>query len=127
MELYFVNFEYKRRTGELTLADLDSLALQIIEKFPDSAEEFSSTWDYFMLDEYQDTSPLQVKILNAIIRDKTCFVVGDPQQSIYLFRGARSEVFEKKQTEMQQSGAQVDFLETNYRSEPTLMNFINLF
>ncbi len=125
--LYFVNFEYKRRTGELTLADLESLALQIIEKFPDSAEEFSSTWDYFMLDEYQDTSPLQVKILNAIIRDKTCFVVGDPQQSIYLFRGARSEVFEKKQTEMQQSGAQVDFLETNYRSEPTLMNFINLF
>lgn len=126
-DLYEVNFNHKRRTGELTMSDLESLTLQIIEQHPDCVEEFSESWDYFMIDEYQDTSPLQVRILNAIVRNKTCFIVGDPQQSIYLFRGARSEVFDIKQKEVQLAGARVDFLETNYRSEPSLMNFINLF
>jgi ATP-dependent helicase/nuclease subunit A len=126
-ELYEISFRQKRLTGELTLTDLESLTLQIIENHPEAAKEFSDSWDYFMIDEYQDTSPLQVKILNSFVRNRPCFVVGDPQQSIYLFRGARSEVFDLKQKEMAESNASIDFLETNYRSETSLMNFINLF
>lgn len=126
-DLYEVSTRQKRLTGELTMGDLENLTLQIIEGHPAAAREFSETWDYFMLDEYQDTSPVQVKILNHLIGQKPCFVVGDPQQSIYLFRGARSEVFEQKQKQMNEAGAQIDFLETNYRSEPTLMKFINEF
>ncbi|MGZ3690763.1 MAG: UvrD-helicase domain-containing protein, partial [Pseudobdellovibrio sp.] len=125
--LYQISFDHKRRTGEMTISDLETISLQIIEEHPEAAQEFSDSWDYFMIDEYQDTSPLQVKILDQLIRDKTCFVVGDPQQSIYLFRGARSEVFETKQKQMLAKNAQVDFLETNFRSEPTLMSFINQF
>ncbi|MCC2679271.1 MAG: exonuclease RexA [Pseudobdellovibrio sp.] len=126
-DLYEISTQQKRLTGELTMGDLENLTLQIIEKYPAAAREFSETWDYFMLDEYQDTSPVQVKILNHLIGQKPCFVVGDPQQSIYLFRGARSEVFEQKQKQMAEAGAQIDFLETNYRSEPSLMKFINEF
>lgn len=126
-DLYEVSLKQKRISGELTMGDLESLSLQIIENHPAAAEEFSESWDYFMLDEYQDTSPIQVKILNSLIGKKPCFVVGDPQQSIYLFRGARSEVFEQKQKQMAASNAQIDFLETNYRSEPALMKFINDF
>jgi ATP-dependent helicase/nuclease subunit A len=118
---------HKRFTGELTIADLENLSLQLLEQHPETAIEFSESWDYFMVDEYQDTSPLQVRILNQIIRDKPCFVVGDPQQSIYLFRGARSEVFEEKQEEMRLKNADIGFLEVNYRSEPRLMNFMNEF
>ena len=127
VELAAINFEHKRSTGELTIADLESLSLKIIQDFPEAAEEFSGAWDYFMVDEYQDTSPLQVQILNSLIRNKPCFVVGDPQQSIYLFRGARSEVFTQKQAEMEAQKAEVMFLQTNYRSEPALMNYINHF
>jgi ATP-dependent helicase/nuclease subunit A len=122
-----INFEHKRATGELTIADLEILSLKIIQEFPQAAEEFSNAWDYFMVDEYQDTSPLQVQILNSLIRNKPCFVVGDPQQSIYLFRGARSEVFAQKQAEMEVQKAEVMLLQTNYRSEPALMNYINHF
>lgn len=126
-ELHSQLIEHKRTTGELTISDLETLSVQILEQFPDAAAEFSASWDYFMIDEYQDTSPLQVRILNLIIQNKPCFVVGDPQQSIYLFRGARSEVFDIKQAEMQKAGAAVSVLDTNYRSEPPLMNFINDF
>lgn len=126
-ELYEIMTLYKRNTGELTISDLENLSLQLLEQHPDTAKDFSTGWDYFMIDEYQDTSPLQVRILNQIIQDKPCFIVGDPQQSIYLFRGARSEVFSEKLVEMQNKNAEILFLETNYRSEPTLMNFINQF
>ena len=126
-QLSDINFEHKRSTGELTIADLESLSLKITQEFPEAAEEFSNAWDYFMVDEYQDTSPLQVQILNSLIRNKPCFVVGDPQQSIYLFRGARSEVFTQKQAEMEAQKAEVMLLQTNYRSEPALMNYINHF
>lgn len=124
-DLFKAQYEHKRRTGQLTIGDLESLSLQLIEQQPEAVREFADAWDFFMIDEFQDTSPIQVKILNELIGRKPCFVVGDPQQSIYLFRGARSEVFEQKQTEMTKSGARVDLLDTNYRSEPTLMNHIN--
>lgn len=126
-ELYTRMIEHKQNTGELTISDLETLSLQLSEQYPATAKEFSQSWDYFMVDEYQDTSPLQVKILNRLIGDRPCFVVGDPQQSIYLFRGARSEVFEQKMKEMEALNAQIQFLETNYRSEPALMSFMNDF
>lgn len=126
-ELSVISLQHKQNTGELSIADLENLSLQLLEQHPETAIEFSETWHYFMIDEYQDTSPLQVRILNQIIRNKPCFIVGDPQQSIYLFRGARSEVFSEKLDEMKEKNAEIIFLETNYRSEPRLMNFINGF
>ena len=89
----------------LTISDLENYSLRLIQSFPDAAHEFSQTWDFFMIDEYQDTSPLQVEILNRIVGEKPCFIVGDPQQSIYLFRGARSEVFDAKESELKSSAS----------------------
>lgn len=126
-ELSEISTQQKRNTGELTISDLENLSLRLLEQHPETAVEFSDGWDYFMIDEYQDTSPLQVRILSQIIRDKPCFIVGDPQQSIYLFRGARSEVFAEKLNEMKNKNAEIIFLETNYRSEPSLMSFMNSF
>lgn len=124
-ELFELVISYKKNTGELTISDLENISLQLVREHPDTAEEFSSSWDYFMIDEYQDTSPLQVKLLNSIIQNKPCFIVGDPQQSIYLFRGARAEVFTTKQNEMISQNSHIELLETNYRSRPSLMKFIN--
>lgn len=126
-ELYQADMAYKRKTGELTIADLENYSLMLIEQFPELAQEFSRSWDFFMIDEYQDTSPLQVRILNDLVKDRPCFIVGDPQQSIYLFRGARSEVFNEKEVELKSQNVETRILNTNYRSDPSLMSFINDF
>ncbi len=126
-ELYVLDFEHKQSTGELTIADLENMAWQLTQLYPRSAEEFSDSWDYFMIDEYQDTSPLQVNLLNQLVREKPCFIVGDPQQSIYLFRGARSEVFVSKESELKEKNITTRILDRNYRSEPSLMQFMNDF
>lgn len=117
--------ETKKVTGQISIADLELLSLELIRQSPKYAEEFSSQYDYYMIDEYQDTSPLQVQILEKLTEKKSHFVVGDPQQSIYLFRGARSEVFHNKYQKSLANQDEIIHLETNYRSDEKLMNFIN--
>lgn len=125
-EALLARFEMeKRRRGQLALSDLESWSLRLAREFPESAIAFSENWDFWMIDEYQDTSPLQVEILRRLIGAKPEFVVGDPQQSIYLFRGARSQVFLDKELEMEKAGFERQSKMTNYRSKPSLMAFIN--
>lgn len=126
-ELYILDQAHKKRSGELTISDLENYSLRLIHHHPEVAQDFSNSWDFFMIDEYQDTSPLQVQILNQIVGDRPCFIVGDPQQSIYLFRGARSEVFNQKEEELRQKNVEIRVLNTNYRSDPPLMSFVNEF
>lgn len=126
-DLLSLELDYKKKKGELTISDLENLSLKLMNEHPQTVSEFSELWDYFMVDEYQDTSPLQVQLLNRILQDKPFFIVGDPQQSIYLFRGARSEVFSNKEHEVKSNNGLVRFLNTNYRTNPSLMNFINHF
>lgn len=115
----------KLDSGELTMSDLELVTLEVLRRDPKLGELFASEWDYWMVDEYQDTSPVQVKILKSFIHRSAHFMVGDPQQSIYLFRGARSEVFQEKLEEMQSAGHQVLRLSTNYRSRSQLVSFFN--
>ena len=115
----------KIESGEITQSDLELLALRLIRVSPETAEAFSQEWDYWMIDEYQDTSPIQVEILKHLIGEKPSFVVGDPQQSIYLFRGARSELFFAKHKEIQEKQESYQELLKNYRSEPELLEFFN--
>lgn len=109
----------------ITMSDLEFFSLKIIREFPEAARVFSAEWDYWMVDEYQDTSPLQVEILKGLIGPTSHFTVGDPQQSIYLFRGARTEVFSQKMSDLKIAGQDVLELMTNYRSRETILNFIN--
>src|SRR5690606_24820612 len=78
-----------------------------------------------MIDEYQDTSPLQVELLKHLVGKSPHFVVGDPQQSIYLFRGARSDVFHAKVREIETLQGEVQTALKNYRSRAPLLEFIN--
>ncbi len=117
----------RKLKNEITISDLETLCLQIIRTSKNAAKQFSTEFDYFMVDEFQDTSPTQLNILNELIGDRPHFVVGDPQQSIYLFRGARSEVFLSKQAEALKGNYENIRLNTNYRSRPSLMKFMNKF
>ena len=117
----------KKESGVFEISDLELLTHQTISQEPQLAERFSQEWDYWLIDEYQDTSPLQIEILKSLIGDKPSFIVGDPQQSIYLFRGARSEIFDIQQKKTLNQGGKLTFLDTNYRSCPELLYFFNDF
>lgn len=117
--------EEKLKTGELSLADLELIAMKLLKDFPETAKLFSEEWDYWMVDEYQDTSPLQVELLKALMGERPSFTVGDPQQSIYLFRGARSEVFLQKEQEIKALKGNALEMMKNYRTQGPLLQFFN--
>lgn len=114
-----------RDTGVFDMRDLERYAWRAIREKPELAQAFSADVDFWLIDEFQDTSPVQVEILKSLMGQKFGFFVGDPQQSIYLFRGARSEVFNEKEVEVVRSGGIASSLEVNYRSRPALVEFFN--
>ena len=75
----------KKNEGLMSIHDLELTTLNILRTKPHVAKTFSQQWDYWLIDEYQDTTPLQVEILDGLRGTSKEFVVGDPQQSIYLF------------------------------------------
>ena len=117
----------KLERGMLEISDLEHLALLCVRENPAAAESFAREWDHWLIDEYQDTSPFQVELIRALSGVSPSFIVGDPQQSIYLFRGARSDVFEKKEKEILESGGSRRLLTVNRRSRPELLLFLNDF
>lgn len=117
--------EEKFRSGLIELEDLELFALELIRKAPSAAERFADGWDHWLIDEYQDTSPRQVLLIEALAKGRPQFVVGDPQQSIYLFRGARPNVFLDREESAVRNGHEKTELLGNRRSHPRVMEFIN--
>lgn len=115
----------KRRSQRFSMGDIENLCERLIQEDPQSAAQFSKNFDYWMIDEFQDTSPRQIRTLEKLIGESLSFKVGDPQQSIYLFRGARSEVFSEEIEKNKKRGGTNQLLDTNFRSHPQVMRFIN--
>ena len=91
---------------------------------------------HLLVDEFQDTSRPHFALLRAILADwqpgdsRTCFFVGDPMQSIYLFRDAESRLFHQvREDGMEIGGAHLPMtalqLSTNFRSTPAIVNPLN--
>lgn len=119
--LYEVWAQYKKSHGIMDIEDLELQAYRLLQSEPEIAAEYAEQFDYWFVDEFQDTSPLQLKILDIIVGSSPSYVVGDPQQSIYLFRGARSEVF----TDKENAFGDVTYMQNNYRSQKYLLDFVN--
>ncbi len=75
--------------------DLEHLSLQVLEN-PENAAALKEEFAYIFVDEYQDSNPVQEKIINSIRRERNLFLVGDLKQSIYKFRLADPELFIEK-------------------------------
>lgn len=117
--------DQKIKTSQLRMSDLELMSAVVLKNKPETGVYFSMDWNYWMIDEYQDTSPLQVYLLKNLIQDRPQFIVGDPQQSIYLFRGARSEVFEEKLQEFSKNQSVISEKLDNYRSRAPVLHLIN--
>lgn len=88
----FALYEQLKDSGDRLLLDFDDILFHIaaaIESSPAIAEEFRARYRSFVVDEYQDVTPLQQRVLNAWLGDRDDItVVGDPNQTIYSFNGA---------------------------------------
>ncbi len=115
----------KISSSRIEMSDLEMFSLMVLRQDPRSAGQWAHKKDYWFIDEFQDTSPQQLTILKALIQNRPYYLVGDPQQSIYLFRGARSEVFSEQFQIVEQAGGELCFLNKNYRSTPQILSLIN--
>lgn len=82
--------------------------------------------DFLLLDEFQDTDALQWTIAESLAPLHAVFVVGDPKQSIYGFRGTDVSVFRRMESTMREAG-NVLLLDVNHRSVPGILDFCNDF
>ena len=116
---------HKEAQGMVTLSDLENQVAEILEKSPYLGKIFSENFEFWLVDEFQDTSSQQLKILNHLIGNRPRFVVGDPQQSIYLFRGAEAQIFMEEWERISSTQGRNSLLEVNYRSQGSLLQFFN--
>ena len=80
--------ELKEQRGLVEFSDQVALALQVVEGSPQVATDLRERYPVVLLDEYQDTSVVQTRLLAGLFRGAAVMGVGDPHQSIYGFRGA---------------------------------------
>ena len=116
--------EEKAAQKVLDFDDLLLLWLRLLEESPETASILRERFRHILVDEYQDTNPLQGKILDLLVAShKNLFVVGDDSQSIYSFRGAAIDNILSFQERYPEAG--VYRLEKNYRSTPNILSVAN--
>ncbi len=119
--------EYKirlKRNNSVDFDDLLTLPVELFLKNPDILEHYQDKFRYILIDEYQDTNEVQYKMTKLLAaKYQNLFVVGDPDQSIYMFRGANYRNilnFEKDYHH-----ATIIPLEENYRSTKMILDAAN--
>ncbi|PPG09808.1 MULTISPECIES: ATP-dependent DNA helicase [unclassified Rathayibacter] len=83
--------EAKAERGFVEFSDQVALALRIVDRVPRIVDEHRTRYRVVLLDEYQDTSVLQTRLLSRLFAGQGVMAVGDPHQSIYGWRGASAE------------------------------------
>jgi len=119
--------EYERGLGRANALDFDDLISKVVELFsvhPEVKDHYARRFRYVLVDEFQDTNPIQMALIDAL---SSChgnlFVVGDDDQSIYSWRGARVDHI--LNFEQLYPGTKVVRLEQNYRSTQTILDAAN--
>lgn len=118
---------YETEKKQRNVVDLDGLLINtitLLENFSDVRQEISSRFKYILVDEFQDTNALELRILYLISEvNGNLFVVADDAQSIFAFRGARVENIYRLLNEKK---VQLFKLVQNYRSTKRIVNVINV-
>ena len=122
----------KEERSSLDFNDLERRAVNLLSGNEPTSEAcrniYRKNFKYVMVDEFQDTAPLQDKLITLVSRPNNLFVVGDWRQSIYGFRGADPSLFLEKEEMCSKpdAGEQIRLTE-NFRSRSELLNQINPF
>ncbi|MCK5016804.1 MAG: UvrD-helicase domain-containing protein, partial [Candidatus Peribacteraceae bacterium] len=116
--------KYQKALKEANALDFDDLILETVRLFhecPDVLAKYQNTWKYLHVDEYQDTNHAQYLFISLLAKkDRNLCVIGDPDQSIYSFRGA--DIRNILEFEKEYPDALKIKLEQNYRSHQTILD-----
>ena len=114
----------RRRRGRLGFQDLLVHCRTLLRDNPEVAARIRERYRFLLIDEFQDTDPLQTEIADAIAGDEEgrLFFVGDPKQSIYRFRRADIEQYTAIRERYADS---LVHLTQNFRSQPGVTDFVN--
>ena len=117
----------KHELGMLDFGDLLTHTRDLLRETPRVRRRAASGIHFLMVDEFQDTDPVQAEIVRQLCGDELLtgklFLVGDAKQSIYRFRSADPRVFHALRDEVPVEGRLP--LSTNFRSQPEILNFVN--
>ncbi|MBC8647309.1 MAG: UvrD-helicase domain-containing protein [Thermoanaerobaculia bacterium] len=131
--------DWRREEGRLNFQDQLLLARDLLRDHPDVRRSFRERFTPILVDEFQDTDPIQAEVLMYLtgeeLREKdwrnltpapgSLFVVGDPKQSIYRFRRADIETYARVRSRIRDTGGRVLHLTTNFRSTANLCDWVN--
>ena len=135
---------YEKAKADAAVVDFQDLLLRARDVLQSSIpvrRYFQRRFDFVLVDEFQDTDPLQAEIAFFLAEDpegepaadwRGCrlkpgklFVVGDPKQSIYRFRRADIAVYEETKRLVEGGGGETLALTTNFRTVPSIVSFVN--
>ncbi len=131
--------ETRRRAGVLNFQDLLMRTAEMLRGNPEVRRYFQDRFTHLLIDEFQDTDPIQAKIMLYLggedtkeknwtalkPRSGSLFIVGDPKQSIYRFRRADIATYNQVKEIINQSGGRILYLTTNFRSHMDLTSWSN--
>ncbi|MGH9045044.1 MAG: UvrD-helicase domain-containing protein [Acidimicrobiales bacterium] len=121
--------ERRQEAGRLTFHDLLAVTCRLLREDKSTRDALRARYRCVLIDEFQDTDPLQAQIATLICQEDEddaranearLFIVGDPAQSIYRFRGADVAMFEQTANAMDRRCV----LTTNFRSAPEILDFV---
>ena len=116
----------KRRQGYVDYSDQVALAERAVREVPAVRERERATYSQILLDEYQDTSYLQTRLLKNLFAGASVFAVGDPNQSIYGWRGASASNLSQFHQDFESGEAAADFtLSTSWRNPGCVLELAN--
>lgn len=124
IDIYEAYSNYLKENNMVDFDDLLLLTKKIFEENPDILEHYQNIHKYILVDEFQDTNSIQYQIIKLLAaKNRNIFVVGDDDQSIYSFRGARVENMQDFMNDY--PDAKKIILDKNYRSSNVILKGAN--
>lgn len=123
-EIYEAYVQRCKQANAMDFDDLLMLTFQLFRDHEDIRRKYADQFDFVLVDEYQDTNRVQMKIVMQLCQEKNrVCAVGDDSQSIYSFRGANIDNILRFQSQLK--GVKLFKLEQNYRSTQNIVNAAN--
>ena len=125
LEIYKIYESLKFDDMALDFDDLILKTIEILKQYDSVREKWQLYYDHILIDEFQDTNDLQYELVNLLMKRSTyLYVVGDPDQTIYTWRGANQDIIldlNKKYPSLE-----TVILKRNYRSTKSILDAANL-
>ena len=118
---------YEEEKDRMLSLDFDDLLLRtnfILENYPDIRSRWQQRYEHILVDEFQDTNNIEYKLIKYLRKPSTClYVVGDPDQTIYTWRGANQDIILNLHKDF--PSIETIVLDRNYRSTQNILDSAN--